>query len=192
MLTFSLPSFSVSETSYALQAQAPYSYPHVGATQSGIVLPGFDHDRLRLVIGHSAADFQQAKEAIRQWQMFPRPWTRILPQAAPITPGSTVLMFARVSGLWWRNACRVVYAIDEPGRFGFAYGTLPGHVECGEELFWVGMEADGSVWYEIRAFSRPRHWLARLGYPLVRYLQGKFRRDSARQMRAFIQNYRVA
>jgi phosphatidylserine/phosphatidylglycerophosphate/cardiolipin synthase-like enzyme len=37
------------------------------------------------------------------------------------------------------NLCRVVYVIDEPdgpiARFGFAYGTLPGHAVAGEELF---------------------------------------------------------
>ena len=64
--------------------------------------------------------------------------------------------------------------------------TLPGHIESGEELFLVSRTSDGAVWYEIRAFSRPRHWLARLGYPLVRWLQARFRRDSARQMQAFV------
>ena len=187
MLSFSLPSHPLSTGFYVAQAGAAFSYPHIGATQTEVSFPGFDHDRLRVVIGHGAADFGRARAAIRQWQMFPRPWTRILPLRPPVEAGTTVLMYARVLGLWWRNACRVVYTVDESSRFGFAYGTLPGHVESGEELFWVGMETDGSVWYEIRAFSRPRHWLARLGYPLVRYLQARFRRDSAAQMAAFIQ-----
>ena len=33
--------------------------------------------------------------------------------------------------------CRVVYVVDEPDRRGFAYGTLTGHPESGEELFTV-------------------------------------------------------
>ncbi len=36
-----------------------------------------------------------------------------------------------------RVPCRVVYVVDEPDRRGFAYGTLPGHAESGEELFLV-------------------------------------------------------
>ena len=36
-----------------------------------------------------------------------------------------------------RAPCRVVYVVDEPDRRGFAYGTLPGHAESGEELFMV-------------------------------------------------------
>ncbi len=52
-------------------------------------------------------------------------------------------------------------------RFGFAYGTLPGHVESGEERFLVEWDrGDDAVWYDILAFSRPNHVLTRLGYPV--------------------------
>src|SRR5689334_23922816 len=34
--------------------------------------------------------------------------------------------------------------------------TLTPHVESGEEQFLVERLADGSVWYEVAAFSRPR------------------------------------
>ena len=69
-------------------------------------------------------------------------------------------------------------------RFGFAYGTLPGHAESGEERFLVEWDrADDAVWYDILAFSRPRHPLARLGYPLTRRTQRRFARDSAAAIR---------
>jgi uncharacterized protein (UPF0548 family) len=68
-------------------------------------------------------------------------------------------------------------------KFGFAYGTLPEHAESGEERFLIEWDrGENSVWYDILAFSRPRHWLARLGYPLTRRLQARFRRDSAAAM----------
>jgi uncharacterized protein (UPF0548 family) len=92
----------------------------------------------------------------------------------------------RVIGLWWLNACRIVYVIDEGGpvqRFGFAYGTLPGHVESGEERFLIEWDqGENSVWYDILAFSRPRHPLARLGYPFARLMQKRFARDSVKAM----------
>jgi uncharacterized protein (UPF0548 family) len=98
-----------------------------------------------------------------------------------------VAVVARLFGLWWLNACRIVYVVDEQGpvqRFGFAYGTLPGHAESGEERFTVEWrEAAGAVWYDIQAFSRPRQVLARLGYPLARRLQRRFARGSAAAMR---------
>jgi hypothetical protein len=40
----------------------------------------------------------------------------------------------------------------------------------------------GGVLYDIVAFSRPRHFLARLGYPYTRIVQRRFARDSAAAM----------
>ena len=69
-------------------------------------------------------------------------------------------------------------------RFGFTYGTLPDHVGAGEERFLVEWDrGNDSVWYDILAFSRPRHVLARLGYPWVRRVQKRFGRESAAAMR---------
>jgi uncharacterized protein (UPF0548 family) len=68
-------------------------------------------------------------------------------------------------------------------RFGFAYGTLPDHVERGEERFIVEwLLKDDSVWYDILAFSQPRHPLVRFSSPLARVLQNRFVRDSKRRM----------
>jgi uncharacterized protein (UPF0548 family) len=67
--------------------------------------------------------------------------------------------------------CRVVYVVEEPRRRGFAYGTLPGHPEQGEESFIVVQEDDGSVVFRITAFSRPASALSRLGGPLTRWVQ---------------------
>jgi len=73
--------------------------------------------------------------------------------------------------------------VDEPGpikKFGFAYGTLPGHVESGEDRIVIEWDqGDNIVHYDILAFSRPSHILTRLGYPAVRRMQKRFGRDSA-------------
>lgn len=66
-----------------------------------------------------------------------------------------------------RAPVRVVYLIDEPTRTGFAYGTLPGHPESGEEAFVVQLQDSGVVTFGITAFSRPATTLARLGGPLT-------------------------
>ena len=94
---------------------------------------------------------------------------------------------ARVWGVWSLNAARIVYVIDESQRFGFAYGTLPGHVEMGEERFLIERTEDDSVWYDILAFSRPRHLLTKLGYPMIRRLQKRFGRESAAAMQRIVQ-----
>ncbi len=168
------------------QRRLAFSYPEVGATRTRLP-QGYDHDRNRVLLGHGTSAFELARAALRAWGMFPRCWARVGPPGVPIQEGETVVASFHVGGLWWLAACRIVYVFEEAGpvrRSGFAYGTLPGHLERGEERFSVERHGDGSVWYELCAFSRPRHPLARLGYPLVRRLQRRFVRESQAAMRA--------
>ena len=75
-----------------------------------------------------------------------------------------------------------MYVIDEPDIRGFAYGTLEGHPESGEERFVVRRDPTTSaVFAEVSAFSRPATWWSKLGHPVVsvaqrviakRYLRG--------------------
>lgn len=169
----------------ARQRVALFSYPAVGAS-SGTAPAGYNLDHNRVRLGTGAAAFAAGCEALRAWTMFPAPWTRIAPARAPITVGTVVAMQAQAFGFWWLNACRIVYTIDETApvrRFGFAYGTLEAHVEQGEERFSVEWLADDSVWYDLRAFSRPRYWVVRLARPLARRLQRRFVLESQAAMR---------
>jgi uncharacterized protein (UPF0548 family) len=168
----------------ARQEKAAFSYPEVGATR-GAAPAGYDADYNRVELGHGAAVFEAACAALRRWEMFPRPWTEVLPADAPIREGQAVAVLARMYGLWWLNAARIVYVLDEAGptrRFGFTYGTLADHAERGEERFSVEWHPDGRVWYDLFAFSRPRHPLARLAYPLARRLQRRFQAESKAAM----------
>ncbi len=158
-----------------------FSYPEVGATCEEARVPGYDNDHNRVKLGEGKAVFQSAREALQHWGQFPAPWVFIEPHAS-IEPGQTVAMCAHAFGLWWVSAARIVYVIDEPNRFGFAYGTLNAHVECGEERFLLERLPDGSVWYDLRAFSRPRRWFIKLGYPFARRLQKRFVKDSQQAM----------
>jgi uncharacterized protein (UPF0548 family) len=179
------PSAGLIDSFLERQGRLPFSYPHVGAS-AGEAPGGYDLDHNRARLGGGRAAFDAACDALRRWAQFPAPWTAVHPGEAPLTPGSVVAVLARAFGLWWLSAARVVYAVEEPAplrRFGFAYGTLPGHVEEGEERFTVEWHADGSVWYDLRAFSRPRHPLARLAYPLARRQQRRFVRESQAAMR---------
>lgn len=166
----------------AAQRTLGVTYDAVGATRDGAAPFGFDHDHTRQLLGTGAATWERAKQAIRAWRMFPAPWTAIEPAAAPIETGTVVAVHVRLLGMWWTNAARIVYVIDEPRRFGFAYGTLPEHAERGEERFSVEWSADDTVWYDLRAFSQPRHVLARIAYPVTRAYQKKFARASKAAM----------
>ena len=167
------------------QARLSFTYAAVGATSDR---PPADYrlDHTRLKLGEGEAVFQAAQRALQQWEQFRLGWLEAWPPETPIQTGEVVAVVARALGVWWLNACRIVYVVDESGpidRFGFAYGTLPAHAGTGEERFLVEWDhADNHVWYDILAFSRPSQLLTRLGYPLVRRMQQRFGRESAAAM----------
>ncbi|HUG91829.1 MAG TPA: DUF1990 domain-containing protein [Planctomycetaceae bacterium] len=168
---------------------ARFTYADVGGTNHGPP-PGYtvDHNRIRLGTGPDL--FAAACDALRAWDMFRIGWLELVPGGVPIEEGRCVAVLVRRFGVWSLNPCRIVYVVDESGpveRFGFAYGTLPGHIERGEERFTVEWNrADGSVWYDIDAFSRPQHPLARIANIYVRRLQRRFACDSLATMAAAV------
>lgn len=185
MLSLRKPSVDAISRFLAAQAKRPFTYGSVGATAE-TPPAGYVVDRTRIKLGEGEAVFQSATAALRRWEQFRLGWVDAWPSDTPIQKGETVAVMGRAVGVWWLNACRIVYVVDEAGplsKFGFAYGTLPGHVESGEERFLIEWDqSDDSVWYDIIAFSRPNQFSARLGYPVVRRLQKRFGRDSASAM----------
>lgn len=167
------------------EKQLPYTYSPIEGTKKDEI-EGFDNDFAQIKLGEGEIIFEKAKKLIQNWQMFPSLWTKILGEQKPIEEGTTIVMMARFIGVWFRNSCKIVYVVNEKKRFGFAYGTLPGHIESGEELFLVNMNEQNEVFYSIKAFSRPRHFLAKIGYPIIRLLQEKFRQDSMKQMKVLV------
>lgn len=93
-----------------------------------------------------------------------------------IKPGVTAKLSIPFGPLRIGAPCRVVYVVDEKDRKGFAYGTLGGHPESGEEAFIVERTDDGSVWLTIRSFSRPANWAWWLAYPVLRVVQAVYTR----------------
>lgn len=82
--------------------------------------------------------------------------------------------------------CRIVYLIHDAENFGFAYGTLPGHPESGEEAFHIARTTDGDVSFGIHVFSRPADPLARLGGPLARAVQTRVTKAYLEGVRSFV------
>jgi uncharacterized protein (UPF0548 family) len=172
----------------AAQRALPFTYPGAGTTRDdGPAPPGFDRDRHREELGSGEAAFAKARDAIRRWRMFPAPLAWVEPDGeVPIETGAIAAVIVRAFGVYFLNAARIVYVVDEPRRFGFAYGTLPGHAESGEERFLVEWLPDDRVVYTIIAYSRPRYWPARIARPLVRRLQHRFARESRARMRDLV------
>ena len=174
------------------QRSLPFSYPEVGASRDGAP-PGYLVNQLRGWLGAGPETFARAVEALRVWKMYETGWTKLCWPDTPITEGTVVGVLGRHFGVWSLNACRIIYVIEEEEeasllrRYGFAVGTLPAHVERGEERFTVEWDrADDSVSYEVFAFARPAHPLARAGPPFVRLVQRQFAAASLRAMAAAV------
>jgi uncharacterized protein (UPF0548 family) len=187
MFSLRKPSEAAARRFISSQEDLTFSYENVGALREGAAPRGYAVDRYRIKLGEGPEAYARAVEALRAWRQFDLGWTWLLPPHAPIEVGTTVGVLARHYGFWSLNTARIAYIVEESGeveRFGFGYGTLPGHAERGEERFGVewNRRLDGSVYYDVFAFSRPKHPLAWPGYPFARLLQKRFRRDSTRAM----------
>jgi len=168
----------------ANRAADVFSYPEVGVSRTDAPA-GYNVDRSRILLGRGEETFERAKVAIGKWQMFDIGWVELIHAPNPINAGMNVAILAHTMGLYSLSSCRVAYVLDETipiRRWGFGYGTLSHHVERGEERFSVEWLADDSVWYDILAFSQPRHFLARAGYLASRYYQRCFAVDSMAAM----------
>lgn len=198
MLLLQRPSEEQVRAFLETQRGAAFSYAEVGASKAAApddnlarCPAGYVADHNRVKLGEGKAAFDLAVVAIQNWRMFDLGWVRLFFDDAPIAVGATVAVLARHLRFYSLNVCRIVYTIDESvevRRYGFAYGTLTEHAERGEERFTVEWRKDdNSVWYDIFAFSRPNHWLARCGYPVTRAFQKRFARDSKQAMFNYVQ-----
>ena len=155
----------------------PLTYSEVGAT-AGPMPSGYHHLHKSSVIGRGRDRFDDAAARGMRWGMLRGAWLRVEATAPVAEVGAEVLVHLGPVVA----PCRVVYVVDEPDRRGFAYGTLPGHAESGEELFLVRYDpARDAVIAEVIAFSRHATWWSRLGSPVTSLVQ---RRVTDRYLRA--------
>jgi uncharacterized protein (UPF0548 family) len=159
-----------------------FTYTQHGATQ-GTMPPGYRHDEWQAELGpFRQEEFDRLAEALNDWLVQRRSGITVFPEE-PVRPGLTFAFWFRLPVGCVTATGRVVYVTDEPDRRGFGYGTLPGHPECGEEAFHLVRQGSQLV-FKVRAFSRPRHPLARAGAPVSRALQVRMNRAYLSAMRA--------
>jgi uncharacterized protein (UPF0548 family) len=85
-------------------------------------------------------------------------------------------------------ACRVIDKFEgsqgNVWRSGFTYRTLQGHVALGEETFAVEKDmVTGRVTASLTSWSRPGHWLMRIGYFYARWCQLHAGREAVRELK---------
>lgn len=136
----------------------------------------------------SAECFEQLGELVLDWAVQRRSGIAVRTEDDSDAPAATEGLRVRVViPLLVAGAVRlevaapavVVRVLREPDAIGFAYRTLPGHPEAGEESFVVRRSGDRAV-FELRALSRPAFPYS-LAAPVGRAMQ---RRYTERYLRA--------
>lgn len=166
-------------------SEGPFTYEAVGATREGHCPPGFHPLHVRSRIGEGTHVFERAAHAVHTWEMHRALGVGIHTSAPEAAPGVDVTV---TLGGVIKAPCRVVWTVDEPRRKGWAYGTLPGHPECGEESFVVDRTGDGTVWLTVTAFSRAAKWYARAGGAATRGLQNAYARRCGVVLRRMVED----
>jgi uncharacterized protein (UPF0548 family) len=146
-----------------------FTYPEVGGT-AGELPPGYQHLHAARVVGTGRELFEQCAETILTWGVQRGAGLLVVP-GERVEVGAENRIGLRLGPLTTWAPCRVVYVVDEPDRKGFAYGTLPGHPERGEESFVVSIDEEGVVEFAVTAFSKPATWFAKLGGPVTKLVQ---------------------
>lgn len=149
------------------------SYPEIGATATHLP-DGYDHLVACRVIGHGESTFQRATERLMSWDMHRAAGLSVAATTPRAEHGSRVLLRLGRHPVKVTFACQVVYVLSNSRRQGFAYGTLQGHPERGEERFCIDWREDDTVSLTITAFSRPGTWWSLAVSPISRRIQQQY------------------
>ncbi|NQV27340.1 MAG: DUF1990 family protein, partial [Rhodopirellula sp.] len=96
------------------RCRSDFSYTSVGASATEPP-PGFVVDHTRAKLGSGEEAFLSARTALENWKQFQLGWVEACPTDTLIQTGEVVAVLAHVIGVWWLNAARIIYVIDEDG-----------------------------------------------------------------------------
>lgn len=181
-----LPRLAVAGVDKALRAErarvanVAFTYPEPGASLSGRTPPGYLPIDAAAVVGAGSAQFSALAEGIRHWQVHRQSGLRVDAGGAA-ADGVDVVLGAMTGPVAILVPCRVVTVLDAPRRKGFAYGTLRGHPESGEEAFIAELGEDDAVTFRVCGFSQPGTVATAVAAPVLRVMT---RHALARYLRA--------
>ncbi|MGL5865925.1 MAG: DUF1990 family protein [Dermatophilaceae bacterium] len=150
------PNCSPEREAAALRA-LPFSYSGVGASDDAVLGPRAAPEPGSMSFSASAllrrTDLDAAAHDLLTWRVHERAGLRVASSDLPLVAGTVVAMRLGVGPLTLRIPCRVVSLVERPDARGFAYGTMPGHPEAGEERFVVERTDDGGLRFTVSGFS---------------------------------------
>lgn len=113
---------------------------------------GFHRYSHKAIVGWGRRGFRQASLGLQTWQAHRVRAIDVHPRDTPLEKGATVIVTLGLPWIALAAPCRIVGEIDEPDCWGFAYGTLPGHPEQGEEAFVVTLRGNEAVTLRVTRF----------------------------------------
>lgn len=153
----------------SLRAAQP-TYPLIGGTRDGQAPAGYRTFHRSTVLPPDSSLATAARDLL-SWQVQLRAGLRVSASTDQVAVDTVVELSIGIGRLAIQAPCRVVYVIHGPDRCEFAYGTLPGHPESGEEAFVLERTQNGGVCFTIEAFSRPATTLTKVSGPIGRRVQ---------------------
>ncbi|GAA0142022.1 hypothetical protein LIER_03021 [Lithospermum erythrorhizon] len=152
---------------------------------------GFLINHSRVCVGSGSHSFDKGKDALQNWRHFALNWA-FVDTKTPVQNEVKFCVCVKEFFPWLMMPLQVVYTKEDRDSqkalrsFGFAGGTLKGHLLAGEERFSVTLDENNQVWYEILSFSKPAHILSFFGYPYVLVKQKLFVHQSTNAIRKHI------
>src|SRR5882762_9441766 len=150
----------------AVLSTRPLTYAEVGASVSSELPTAYRHVRRSVVLGRGSQVWNDATEAFTTWRVHLGAGLSVFPRQPEVREGQDLVSVLRLGPVTLLIPCRIVLVVRARDRVGFAYGTLAGHPEQGEEAFFIHQDEDGVVTFTITAFSRPAQRIARVVRPL--------------------------
>lgn len=110
-----------------------FNYPERNATEHRPLPAGYHHLHHRTRIGSGRAVFEAAGAAVTTFRAHRASGMLVRADHGAVRPGTRVVVGIGFGPLRISAPCQVIRTTYEPARTGFAYGTLTGHPESGEE-----------------------------------------------------------
>nr|WP_281255516.1 DUF1990 domain-containing protein [Arthrobacter rhombi] len=156
------------------------TYADYGLTEQGHAPAGYRTVRRRLRVGNGEAAYRRLADGILDWDLHRGAGLTVPKDTPRATPGVRVVSGMGIGPLRVPAPCRVLWSSEPDSattpdagerRAGFGYGTLKGHPVAGEESFTAVLDREGTVWFEVLAYSRPANWLMRAATPVTQRTQ---------------------
>jgi len=164
-----------------------FSYDSVGATREDPMPSGYRHDFYEIDLGKGSKIFENAKSGLKNYQAQIGAGLVVVANDKHLKENTSLFIGINLLFLSVVARTRIAYVNESENAFSYAYGTLDGHPEEGEEAFILTIDENENVVLEIICFSKMKCIGTKIGKPVARYLQRRVTNNYLKAMAAHVQ-----